>query len=340
MIDLIGIFSLIIATIVGAGFSSGKEILIYFNNTNNYALFNIIISSIVIFITIYLVLNICKKKEINEYSKFISYLTNEKIGTKINIAMNIFLAIIFFIMISGFGSFFSEVFNVPNIIGSIVISIITYITLQYNINGLMKISNYIVPVIIIGVLMLLYLNLNIDNSYFFNDTLNLNSRYKFTSGIIYALYNLVIAIPIIINSSKKIQNKKQILLISILTSVTIFILVYAIYYVLNANISLVYTIDMPLLYISKLFSKYLYFYYILVICFSIYSTAISTLYSIISKYESNKKVYNFYCISLCLISIIVSNIGFSTLVNYGFRLIGYFGILQFILLFKKYIDSN
>ena len=84
----------------------------------------------------------------------------------------------------------------------------------------------------------------------------------------------------------------------------------------------------------------LYFYYILVICFSIYSTAVSTLYSSISKYEEEKKKYSFYSALLCITSIIVSNIGFSTLVNYGFRFIGYFGILQFGLIIKKNIDSR
>lgn len=337
MKNILSIFSLIIATIVGAGFSSGKEILIYFNNTNNYAIFNIIVSSIVIFITIYFVLDICKTNNIYDYSKFISFITNEKIGNKINFAMKIFLSIIFFIMISGFGSFVSEVFNLPNVVGSIILAIIVYITLQFNINGIMKISNYIVPVIIIGIMMLFSLNIGNNYNYYLENT---NDNSSITSGLIYASYNLVIAIPIIVNSSKKVDEKKQILLISILSSLTTLILVYAIYYILNSNLLLISNIDMPLLYISKNINRYLYFYYILVICFSIYSTAISTLYSIVSKYENNKKVYNFYSICLAILSIIVSNIGFSTLVNYGFRFIGYFGIFQFILLLKKYIDSK
>lgn len=336
MRNVISVFSLIIATIVGAGFSSGKEILIYFNQTGKFAIFNILISSIVVGVCIYFVLKICRRNNIEDYYSFISYITNYTVGNIVNIIMKIFLIIIFFIMISGFGSFISEVFKIPNIIGAIILAAVSYITLQFNINGIMKVSNYIVPVIIIGIMIIFSLNIS-SSSY---NLKYLNESNDFTSGLIYAAYNLVIAIPIIINSSKKIENTKQIFAISIVSAITIFILVFAIYYVLNSNLTLVLDVDMPLLNISKNINTLLYFYYILIICFSIYSTAVSALYSSISKYENEKKKYSFYCIILCIASIIVSNIGFSTLVNYGFRFIGYFGIFQFGLIIKKYIDSK
>ncbi len=335
MIEIIQLFCLSIATIVGAGFSSGKEVLIFFNQYSGYIFINILSAFTIFFVTIFFSLKIANKYSLKTYKEFIVFVTNEKIGNILNKLIELFLVIIFFTMISGFGAFLAQVFDLPDIIGSLVLILATYITLKFDLNGIIKVSIYIVPAIIFGLILLLYKDY-IDTS-IFQSTYYIYKKYNcYFSGIIYAAYNMVVALPIIVSTGNILKKKGQVFITSILISFSITILILIIYFLINSHTPIIYNFEMPLLYIAKNISTYMYLYYILVICFSIYTTAISTIYCVVGKYSDNRGKYNFYTILICILSLLVSNIGFGILVEYGFSIIGCFGILQTILIINKF----
>ena len=63
--------------------------------------------------------------------------------------INIFLILSFFIMVAGFSSYFKQEFKIPIIISSSVIGIIIYIIFLNDIEGIMKINEKIIPILII-----------------------------------------------------------------------------------------------------------------------------------------------------------------------------------------------
>ena len=80
MNNILGIIGLAMAAIVGAGFSSGKEIAIFFNNTGNYGILNIILAILVFFFTFYYVFKLISKHDIDNFSDLVKIITNEKIA--------------------------------------------------------------------------------------------------------------------------------------------------------------------------------------------------------------------------------------------------------------------
>ena len=133
-----------------------KEIYTFFCTYGFYGLFGILISNIIIGLVIFLTFKIVIDNNIKTYSDFIYFLvgSNRVLNYTINNIMNIFLLISFIVMVSGFGSYFNQEFNIPAFIGAIIISFLAFITFFKDINGIVKINSFLIPILIFLVILL------------------------------------------------------------------------------------------------------------------------------------------------------------------------------------------
>lgn len=112
MKNVFKIVLVIIGTLVGAGFASGKEIYSFFFVYGIYGILGILISVLIIGLTIYKVLNVCLKNNISSYHEFCDFIGSGKSSIFLNNIVNIFLLIAYFVMIAGFSSFVKQEFNI------------------------------------------------------------------------------------------------------------------------------------------------------------------------------------------------------------------------------------
>lgn len=151
-------------------------------------------------------------------------------------------------------------------------------------------------------------------------------------AILYASYNLILLIPILINLKKFIKSKNQILIVSIITSVILSIISILVFFLLtNVDVSFD-TLEMPAVYVIKNKFPKLSFFYGLIILTAIFTTATSIGASFLNNVTKNKKQYNKYAFIICIAGVIVSSIRFSQLVKILFPTFGYAGILQILLI--------
>lgn len=95
----------------------GKEIDLFFGQYGTIGILGIIISCAIMGIVTYFILNLAKNKNIEQYKELSQYLnTNEQIGEIIKIIMNLFLLISFYIMVAGFGAYFSQQLGISSFI--------------------------------------------------------------------------------------------------------------------------------------------------------------------------------------------------------------------------------
>ncbi|MGN1310366.1 MAG: hypothetical protein ACI4VP_01425 [Clostridia bacterium] len=318
----------IIGTIIGAGFASGKEIYTFFCTYGFYGLFGILISNIIIGLVIFLTFKIVIDNNIKTYSDFIYFLvgSNRVLNYTINNIMNIFLLISFIVMVSGFGSYFNQEFNIPAFIGAIIISFLAFITFFKDINGIVKINSFLIPILIFLVILLGCK----EKFYLFN--INIlpvtTGSLWIVKSILYASYNSIVLIPIIINLKNLISNKKQVIYIIFITLLFMVILSLVIFIVLNFNLPDIKYIDIPIVFIASKFGSIYKYLYGLVILIAIFTTAISEGYSFLENVSKTKKQYFVYSILICFLAIIFSNIGFGRLLDLLYPLLGYLGLLQ------------
>ena len=328
-------------TLIGAGFASGREIYQFFFRFGKMGLLGIVVSGILTGIIIYITLKISNMKEIDNYDELIENINENKKHTKLKyilkIIANIFLLISFYIMVSGFGAYINQVYNVEKTMACSIFAIILYLVLLKNIQGILNINNILVPIILI-----LILYLGIKNLPYIIGTRPIIVAEEKTSNwliysILYTSYNSIILIPVLIAMRKYINNKKEILSISILSTACIIILALCIFGLMLKQNSNIGELEMPILEIVSGYGIIIEKIYGLIIIISIFTSAISVNYSFLENISTSKK-YKRNLFIICISSILISNIGFSTLVRILYPLFGFFGIIQLIFLFKSYLN--
>ena len=339
----------LIGTFIGAGFASGKEIYLFFFKYQVYGILGIIVSAIFIGYIIYKVLNISKKNNIYNYNEFLNYLIKNKLIKIILInIIDVFLIISFCIMVSGFSAFIYQEFNINIIIGFIFMLICSYCAFKRKATGIIKINNILIPIIIFIIFFIVIKKVNLyelnfieglngevyNISNFINNCKIENFKFLIFS-ILYANYNLLTIIPIVVTMSNVTKNKKEIKYISIICSIIIFILSMSIFAILSQSNFNVGNLEMPVVFIVGRYGIFYKYIYCLVVGIAIFTTAISVGYGYLQNYENNKEKYNKKIILLILCSIIAIPIGFSKLIELLYPIFGGIGLVQSLYVIKK-----
>lgn len=295
----------------------------------------ILISSILMGILIYKVCIHTRKNNIENYEEFVeSFHLNKNIKNIIQAIIQIFLLISFYIMVAGFSAYFSQEWNMPNYIGTAVVVFLCYIILTGNIERIMKINTILVPILIVSILLLISKNIDAFGQ--------MKITTKQTSGIaaiwnalIYTSYNSIILIPILVPLQKKLKQPSHFAIVSTLCTIILTILALAIFGLLlkiDIDIS---RLELPTVYVAGMMKKGYKMIYGIIILVSIYTSAVSAGYAFLEKYQPNPKQYKKNICIICLVAFLVSNIGFTTLINLLYPIFGMLGFIQMILILKK-----
>lgn len=332
MKNITKVIFVIIGTFIGAGFASGQEIYLFFFKYGINGIIGIIISSLILGIIISKTLRIIKENNIENYEEFLNTILKNKkskLSKLINLIVNIFILVTFFIMIAGFGTYFSQQFGLNQIIGSSILALITYIILNTNVKGVVKANEIIVPILIILVAIIGLVNLkNIQLMQIKNYLISNNSLEFILQSILYASYNSILLIPVLITLNKYIKNKKQITVIGMISALIILIMSILIFLLLSKVDVNIENLEMPAVYVVSNMLNILEYIYGFIILGSIFTTTISLGVSFLQNISKNKKSYAQIALIMCITSVVVSKIGFSNLVNILYPVFGYLGILQ------------
>lgn len=331
MIEVISITLVIIGALIGAGFASGQEIFSFFYIYGKNGIYGILIMSILIGIFIYKSLKIIYQKQVYNYNDFLNlFIKNTKIRNVILWIVNVLLLVSFYIMVAGFGAYFEQEIGINRIIGSIVLNLLCVIVFFSNIKGVLKASNLIVPFLIFFIFFIGIKNIVQIRTIDFYQMKN----NWILSMLIYNSYNFILLMPVLISLKKEITKEKNIKKVSILVTIIILILSISIFFLLlNANIKEIENQEMPIVYIiSNYFNKYKKIYAFIVLA-SIFTTAISVGIGFLQNISENSNSYPQFVLFMCITSLLMSNIGFSKLLNFIYPVFGYIGILQIVIIF-------
>lgn len=334
----------IMGTLIGAGFASGKEIYLFFSSYGTNGIYGAILSSVLTGLIIYQVLSIIQHKPIHSYSDFLQMILPEKIKQKkgksilphiVNLIINIFLLISFYIMIAGFSAYFYQEFKIPMVIGAIVISVALFFTFLGNVEGMVKVNILLIPILI-----LFLLGVGIKNGemmpLLIEDLLVQNNTSNWiVSAILYASYNSITLIPILITLQKYGTNNRQIIYSALWCTITMLLLAIIIMsLLLKIDIDIA-TLELPMVYVTNLLGKVYQYIYGFIIISSIFTSAISAGFGFLTNVATSKKSYFRMTIFICFSAVSVCFIGFSNLVELLYPIFGYLGMIQLFLVFHK-----
>lgn len=333
MKNIIIFLCVILGTLIGAGFASGKEIYIFFAQYGVYGILGAIVSAVVTALIIYKVLKISNKLNINKNCEFVKRITvNKQISMIIENIINIFLTLSFWVMNAGICTFFFQEIKIPIIITSVINAVIIYILFMKKMKGIQSLNTVVVPVMVIIIISVsiksfpLKEMLKLD----INRNIEVAEIIKvFTRAILYSSYNSITLIPIVILMSKSIKENKKIS--SILIGIMIFILIFSIFKILLLSPVRIANDEFPILTILKNCTKMEQILYKIAIIVAIFTSQISAGFAVLENAKNNRQ-YSILAIIMCILSIPISYVGFGKLISIFYPTFGIIGIIQIILI--------
>jgi len=332
MREVFTIVLVIIGALIGAGFASGQEIYSFFYSYGIIGIIGIIITCVLISITIYKSLKIICINKIDNYDEFLKvFIKNDKVTKIINTVINILLLVTFYIMIAGFGAYFEQEIGINKIIGSSILAAISALVFFTSVKGVLKVSELIVPILIFSIVVIGFINLFTISP---KAEMPIMQKGWLLSSITYCSYNMILLVPTLITLRKQITRQSNIKYIAILSGIFMAIMSVMIYMLLIKTDVDITTLEMPIVYVIRTFFAKFKTIYAFIILSSIFTTAISLGIGFLQNISKNKKSYPLFVFFMCITSLLVSNFGFSKLVNLVYPLFGYLGILQIIFIIK------
>lgn len=336
MKNVFKIVFVIIGTLIGAGFASGQEIYVFFFSYGIKGFIGIIISSVGMGVLIYKTLGIINKYNINSYKDLLDILIKNKKENKyfnfkniINLIINIFILVTFFIMIAGFGAYFEQQFGINSLVGSSILAILNFVIFLTSVKGVIKANELLVPMLIVFLVIIGFINIiDINIVKLGNYIIRTNQSNYILSAIIYSSYNSILLIPVLITLKKYINTKKQILFISLISTIIVILLAIIIFLILIRVDVDITKLEMPAVYVVSNIFKFLEIIYGFIILGSIFTTSISLGTSFLQNVSKNKKSYTQIAAIMCITSVLISKIGFSNLINLLYPIFGYLGLIQ------------
>ena len=329
--SIVNITAVILGSVIGAGFASGQEIKIFFSRFGIYGLFGLLFSIFLICVIINLSLKAIFKHNLCSYSQFSAHIfkNNRIFSYSMQNIVNVFLLASFMIMAIGFSTSLENQFSVPRFAGGFIFAFVCYLAFVGNINRVIQINVYIMPILIALILFAgLKVLLSFDwtvNSVFYPD-------FIFNS-FIYASYNAIPLIPILLTLKNEINSIKKINLITALSFVCMCFSAIAVFCVTCSNI--LSNGDILLVEVARGWSDFESIVFCFVILAAIYTSAVCSGYSFANNISKNYRQYNLYILIMCTVSILISNFNFASTVQIVYALFGVLGLIQICALIKS-----
>lgn len=349
MKNIFKVVFVIIGTLIGAGFASGQEVYLFFFSYGIKGLFGIVISSILMGIVIYKTLLMVDEYQIKNYKDFLEVFIKTKSEEKflnlkniINIVINTFILVTFFIMIAGFGAYFEQELGINSLIGSILLASLSFFIFMTSVKGVVKANELLVPILIVFIIIIGMLNIKeINFLHLENYLIRTNESNYILSSILYCSYNSILLIPVLITLKDYITSKKQIKTVAAITTVITIVLSSMIFLLLVRVDVDITKLEMPAVYVVSNMFGILKIVYGFIILGSIFTTSISLGTSFLKNTSKSKKSYTQIALIMCITSVLVSKIGFSNLVNLLYPIFGYLGCIQIsALILPKQISNK
>lgn len=320
---------LILASIIGAGFASGKEIQVFFTQYGYLSFLSIIITFFIFYILIKLYLSYGKK-----YNAQSILNVNNSIFPKFYKLLNLFYLICCFIVLAGmFAGVFELYLNITNVLWAKVFVLITILLCVIANAGGIKfinaINNILMPITMIILFIIAIKNLNFNNpvNYSFSNNNILKSVF---SLITYVGMNVMLAGSVLLQVGHKFSKnniKKSAFFSSLILTLIIFLFNLV---MLFNNVNS----QMPMLTFAFELSKFWGLIVLFSIWFCIYSSATSLTFSLSKCINLKNNI-----ISILIVvsgAYLISLIGFNKIVAKLYPLIGLLGIVFSIKLFFKF----
>ncbi|HJV45557.1 MAG TPA: hypothetical protein VJ824_07505 [Bacillota bacterium] len=325
-----------IGTVVGAGFATGREVVEFFARFEWNGLLGIMVAS---FLFIWLgtkMMILSAKIDAYSFQDLINYLSGKRVGGIFNFFMLLILLGVTSVMISGAGAIFHEQLGLSYLLGAIVTVILCYFVMTRGLSGVLTINSIVVPLMVFFSLLIAvntiqhYTHVSIPLGVIV--TFNFSTWEWILRSLTYASLNLCLAQAVLVPLGRDIKDEKILKWGGILGGIGLCLMLFC------ANFALMSlkendSYEIPMAEIIRNFGSVIHLFFLFVIYGEIFTTLVGNVFGITRQMytltQISEKILGGFFLLFCLL---VSQIGFGTLISYLYPLFGYIGSFFLLLL--------
>ena len=207
----------LVGTVIGGGFASGREIGTYFLKNGESALWSMVVFGAVFFVICLKVCLICKKENITTVDKFFKTVFGNNKGKVVYFFVALFSFMVLCSMLSAMAELGAYYWNEGKLFLRIVFSLMLCVVLSKGFGGVEYVNRCLVPVLVVGIAVLGVMSDGKIKPVFCSGKIIL----PFVSSIIYTCYNMITVIPALVELSCG-KSKRENAVSCFLSSVVLF----------------------------------------------------------------------------------------------------------------------
>jgi len=327
--------------IFGAGFASGQEHMVFFLRHGLWGVFGVVLAGIVMALCAVAVMDICVRKKIANYKGFMAYVFGRRFGGVLDVLTALFIFVLFSAMLAGAGALGQQVLELPFTAGVVILAIIVFVVLLFDLRGIVEINAAITPILVVGALALGLLSI-------FTSTQQAGAGFGDShlgevvlSSSIYASYNMLTVIAVL-SAMPLIVNSRKIAKWGGLLGGFLLILVGLVFVVaLLGNFDAVYGAELPMLALSQNFAPWIFYGYTIILFLAIFTTAATNGFAFASWAKSRIRFGGTKVKTVMIIAaVIVAHFGFSAMVTHAYTFFGFLGLFIVVAILAKAVLSK
>lgn len=318
--------------IIGAGFSTGQEVLQFFASHGLISILGIIVAALILMFAGRQAAKLGFRLNAESHETPLRVLFGPKLGLVVDYVLIFFLYGIAVVMIAGSGATFNQAFGISPQLGVLILIGLTAITLLLDFDKIVNIIGGITPALIIAVIIITGYNIfnpsvpysEVDN---FVDPTRTPSAFWWFDAITYAGLALATAFSFLsimgsesarhaIARRGAIYGGLIIMLLMLLVNIGVLSIMP------EAN-----SVPLPAMAMAENIAPWLGTIYLIIIILLIFNSVVGLMYPFLSRFtEPYSGKYKIMMVVSLIAAFLISNVGFVALVNFVYPILGYIGL--------------
>lgn len=331
-----------VGIIVGAGLSSGQDLMQYFISFGLWGLVGVVILGILNAIFGRIILTLGSYYRSNDHSEVLSEIAHPITNRILDIALIISCFVIGFVMIAGAGANLQQQFGLPSWLGALICSLLIIAVSFLDFEKITNIIGIFTP-IVIAMIAVIAVNNFIGHHYDFQALNQVALTYESSMPNIWLSVINYFAICVMTGVSMAFVLGGSIVRIGVaekggtLGGILVGLIIAVVSGILFVNVDQLQGVDIPMLVLANKVHPIFAIGYAIVIFALIFNTAFSLYYALGKRFApSNPRRFRLVLIGLVAIGYVLSFAGFKELVSIMYPILGYIGILMLVVLLQAW----
>lgn len=333
-----------VGIVVGAGFSTGQEVMQFFTPYGLWSYLGVIMSGLILGFAGRQVAKIGTAFDAQNHESTLDYLFGGVFSKVIDYLLIFFLFGISVTMIAGAGSTFEESFGIPTWLGALIMVIAIYITLLMDFNKIVRALGMVTPFLIILVVIIAVFYLFNGNISFaeVNKTVPEASIWKgIIYGIIYGGLAFAVGFSTIVAIGGDASKRKISGAGALFGGVVYTILLALINFALQSEYPTIKEASIPTLSLANEINPWIGLVLSIIMLAVMYNTILGLTYSFAARFtEPYSKRYHVFIVAMVLVAYALSFVGFADLINFLYPIMGVIGLVVVIAVLIKYYSRK